>query len=129
MDKRRFLVPLTAIALAAAAGAASLPSAMVGAGEWQVSASASSPGEKVCLPDPAVLTQWEHRVKPCKRVVLTSTTDRAEVHYTCPGGEFGTSKVQQLTPRSVRVDSQGISNGFPFARTIYAHRIGACPAR
>lgn len=116
-------------AIALAVGGASLPSAMIGPGEWQVSATVGGSGEKVCLGDPALLTQWEHRSKPCARVILSSSVDRAEVHYTCPGGGFGTSKVEELTPRSVRVDSQGISDGYPFARTIFAHRVGACPAR
>lgn len=116
-------------AIALAVGGAGLPSAMIGPGEWQVSTTATGGGEKLCLSDPALLTQWEHRSKPCERIILSSSVDRAEVHYTCPGGGFGTSKVEELTPRSVRVDSQGIADGFPFARTIFAHRVGACPAR
>ena len=116
-------------AIAFAVGGASLPSAMVGPGEWEVSASVGGTGEKVCLSDPGLLAQWEHRTKQCARVILSSTADRADVHYTCVGGGFGTSKVEELTPRSIKIDSQGISDGYPFARTIYAHRIGACPTR
>ena len=110
-------------------GGASLPLAMVGPGEWEISANVGGSGEKVCLPDPGLLAQWEHRSKQCARVILSSTAERAEVHYTCVGGGFGTSRVEELTPRSIKVDSQGISDGYPFARTIYAHRIGACPVR
>jgi len=109
---------------------ASLPSTMVGPGEWEVSKTVNgSDGEKVCLSDPALLTQWEHRSKQCERVILSSSPEHAEVHYTCNGGGFGTSRVDVLTPRSIKVDSQGISGGYPFAFVLHAHRIGPCEPR
>jgi hypothetical protein len=117
------------IALAALVTAASLPSAMTGPGQWEVSKSAEgSGGQRTCLADPAMLTQWEHRGKPCTRVILSSDSDHAEVHYTCVGGGFGTSKVEVLTPRTLRIDTQGISDGYPFAYVLHARRVGDCPA-
>lgn len=116
-------------ALALMLGGASLPQAMAGPGEWEVAKTASQRGEKICLPDAAMLTQWEHRSKQCTRVIVTSSIDRAEVHYTCVGGGFGTSKVQVLTPRSLRVTTQGIADGLPFAYVVHARRAGACGAR
>ena len=118
-------------ACVAAAGllvAANLPQAMVGPGEWEIAKSASGRGEKICLPDAAMLMQWEHRSKQCTRVVVTSSVDRAEVHYTCVGGGFGTSRVQVLTPRAIKVDTQGISDGLPFGYAVHARRVGACAA-
>ena len=108
---------------------ASLPQAMVGPGQWEIAKSASERGEKICLPDPAMLMQWEHRGKPCTRTIVTSSIDRAEVNYTCIGGGFGTSRVEVLTPRSIKVNTQGIADGLPFAYAVHARRIGACPAR
>ncbi len=99
---------------------------MVGPGEWEVSKTVGGSGEKLCLSDPGLLTQWEHRAKQCARVILSSSTDRAEVQYTCPGGGFGTSRVEVLTPRSIKVDMQGISDGYPFAYVIHARRVGPC---
>lgn len=110
-------------------GGASLPQAMVGPGEWEVGKNAASRGEKVCLPDPAVLMQWEHRSKQCKRMIISSSLDRAEVNYTCVGGGFGTSKAQVLTPRSIKVDTQGIADGLPFSYVVHARRVGACQTR
>ena len=37
--------------------AASLPHAMVGPGQWEVGKTAGGGGEKICLPDPAMLMQ------------------------------------------------------------------------
>lgn len=110
-------------------GGASLPRAMVGPGEWEIGKDAASRGERVCLPDPAALMQWEHRGKPCARTILNSSIDRAEVQYTCAGGGFGTSRMQVLTPRSIKVSTQGIAGGLPFGYTLHARRVGDCRGR
>ena len=120
---------LAALPVALALGAASLPQALQSGGLWEVSTKASGlGGARHCLHDAAILTQWEHRQAQCTRVVLTSTADRSDIQYTCPVGGFGTSRVRVLTPRSVRVETQGISGGLPFAYTVHARRIGLCQA-
>ena len=128
---RRFSARLGACsALALVLAAASLPPAMVGPGLWEVAKSAKGDGAaRVCLNDPALLTQWEHRAKQCTRVIVKSANDRAEVHYTCVGGGFGRSEVEILTPRSISVVTQGISDNFPFAYKLHARRVGNCPSR
>lgn len=128
MDRvRRLSLVAAAGGMLVALAAASLPPAMLGGGLWEVSRSADGHNaEKVCLPDPGLLMQWEHRKAQCTRVVVFSTGDKAEVHYTCVGGGFGTSKVQVITPRSLRINTQGISGGYPFGYTVHARRMGAC---
>ena len=122
----RFLAVLPAAAILTAA---TLPKALQGSGLWEVSTKASGlGGARHCLPDAAILTQWEHRQAQCTRVVLSATADRSDVRYTCPAGSFGTSKVQVLTPRSVRIETQGISGGLPFGYTVHARRVGMCEA-
>ena len=127
----RFVPAVRACALLVAAavlGGASLPTALAGGGEWSISTNATGMnGAKHCLADAAILTQWEHRRAHCTRVVLSGTQERADVQYTCTGGGFGNSKVQVLTPRSVRIQTQGIANGLPFGYTIHARKIGPCP--
>ena len=121
------LVRLAACAtLAVAAGGANLPSALVGPGEWEVSTSTATSGDRVCLMDPTLLLQWEHRGKRCERAILSSSPEHADVQYHCTGGGFGTSKVEELTPRTVRIESQGISDGYPFAFVLHARRVGPC---
>ena len=127
MERLKRLSRLGLVAgIAVLVGGAGLPSAMIGPGIWEISNSATAHGDRICLSDPALLAQWEHRTMTCERVILSSSIDRAVVHYTCAGGGFGTSKVEELTPRSVRIDSQGIADGYPYARTIFAHRVGPC---
>ena len=128
MESSLSLVRVSAcVAFAGLLIGAGLPLAMIGPGEWEVGKTASGRGDRVCLPDPALLMQWEHRAKSCTRTILNASLDRAEVHYTCAGGDFGTSRVQVLTPRSIKVNSQGIADGLPFGHVLHARRIGDCP--
>ena len=117
------------VAIALLLGGASLPRAMAGPGEWEVGKTAGGRGERLCLPDPAILMQWEHRGKACTRTILNAAIDRADVQYSCSGGGFGTSRVEVLTPRSVKVTTQGIANGLPFGYVIHARRVGNCGAK
>ena len=122
---RAWLCTTFAVALVGA----SLPPAMVGPGEWEIADTASVRGQKRCIMDPGLLMQWEHRQRQCSRTVTNSSLDRAEVSYTCAGGGFGTSRVEVLTPRSVKVNTQGIADGLPFAYVLHARRIGPCTTR
>ncbi len=121
---------LLLLLLPAATVAATVPNALRGAGMWEVSRSASgSGGVRQCLADPVILAQWEHKGQQCTRVVVSSGTSRADIHYTCTGGDFGTSSINVLTPRSIKVQTQGISKGVPFAYSLFARRVGTCTAR
>ena len=124
----RFLMPaglaLTAVALAAA----TLPPAIGGSGGLlEVSRSATGTNaEKRCVPQAAVLAQWEHRRAQCTRVVISATETEAVIHYTCTGGGFGQSRLKVITPRTLRIETQGISEGFPFNYVLHARRVGDC---
>ena len=98
-----------------------------GGGLWEVGKSASGAGsEKRCVADPALLAQWEHRSNQCTRVIISSTSDDAVIHYTCTGGGFGRSHIRVVTPRTLRIDTQGISGGLPFSYVLHARRVGSC---
>lgn len=99
-------------------------------GLWDISLSATgSKAHRVCLGDPMFLTQWEHRGGACTRVVIAEHGSEAMVHYTCAGGGFGQSVITLVTPRSIKVETQGISNGLPFNYSLYAWRAGECRKR
>ena len=123
----------TRFGLTAAAGialsAATLPPVLSASGGlWAVSKSATGTNaERQCVPQAAALAQWEHRKGQCTRVVISSTETEAVIHYTCTGGGFGQSKLRVITPRTLRIETQGISDGFPFNYTLHARRIGECP--
>ena len=99
-------------------------------GLWDVSRSADGRNPtRLCIPDLAVLAQFEHRGGTCTRVVVSDAGTSAKIHYTCADGGFGQSELTLITPRTIRVDTQGISGGFPFHYQLHARRVGNCPAR
>ena len=111
---------------------AALPRALAPAagGLWEVSKSANGHDPtRVCVPSPEVLAQFEHRQARCTRKVIRDGGSNAEIHYTCADGGFGRSAVTLVTPRSLTIDTQGISGGLPFHDKLYARRVGDCGAR
>ena len=49
------------------------------------------------------------------------------IDYNCGAAGFGHSEVNVITPRSIRIATQGISDGLPFNYVLQAHRIADCP--
>lgn len=99
-------------------------------GLWEVGHSAKADGERmICVPDPVLLGQIEHRGGACSRTILSDEGDKVVIDYTCRGGGFGRSEMTLLTPRSLRISTQGISAGGPFNYVIHARRVGDCQFR
>ncbi|MBA3666489.1 MAG: hypothetical protein H0W65_02040 [Sphingomonas sp.] len=129
--KRALRIGLLAL-LSLSATAATSPRALAPAagGLWEVATDATGHNaEKVCVPLPEVLAQYEHRSGRCTRVVISDVGTEVVIHYTCADGAFGQSKVTLITPRTLRIDTQGISGGLPFHYQLHARRVGACVAR
>ena len=82
-----------------------------------------------CLADTAALARLEHRSQNCTESVVSQSETATLVHYTCANGEYGQTKVTVLTPRALRIETQGISGSYPFNYRIQARRIGNCPAQ
>ena len=99
-------------------------------GQWQVADSAKGvPRHSLCLADPILLSQWEHRAARCTRTILSDQGNKTVISYTCADGGFGRSEVSLLTPRTMRIATQGISAGGPFNYVLHARRVGNCPTR
>ncbi|HVM37603.1 MAG TPA: DUF3617 family protein [Sphingomicrobium sp.] len=124
------------LGVVAAAGAALLllaaaaqPRALAGVqpGLWEL---AGAPGAaqpvRRCIADVAALAQHEHDRRTCTRVVISEDGDSTVIHYTCAGGGFGRATMTVLTPRSLRIEVQGISSDLPFNYILQARRVGNC---
>lgn len=81
-----------------------------------------------CLANTAALARLEHRADRCTEHVISQTATTTLIHYTCANGGYGHTKVTMLTPRSLRIETQGISANLPFNYKIQARRVGECPA-
>ncbi len=97
-------------------------------GLWEVS---GAPGAKApmrqCFGDIAALARFEHRTSNCTAKVVRESSSSADVDYSCGGAGFGHSQVDLLTPRSLRISTQGISGGLPFNYVLQARRLDDCP--
>ena len=113
------------LVLAAATTPAALGS--VTPGLWEISGKPQTNPQRLCLAEIASLAQVEHRNSRCTRVVIRDLPNLAEIHYTCSGGGFGRTTLKPITPRSLRVDTQGIADGAPFSYVLQAKRVGDCP--
>jgi len=114
---------------AAAIAAASVPRALAPAlgGLWEVSRSASGHNPtRICVASPDLLAQFEHRQQRCQRTVVSDNGTETLISYNCPGGGFGQSKMTLITPRTLRIDTQGISDNLPFHYQLHARRVGDC---
>ena len=117
------------LGLAAALAAAASPRALAPAagGLWEVSQSATGHDPvRVCVPAVEMLAQFEHRQGRCKRSVISSTSSAAVIEYQCADGGFGRSTVTLITPRALRIETQGISNQLPFNYKLHARRVADC---
>jgi len=113
-------------------GAATRPAALAQAmpGLWEVTGvPAMKTPIRQCFGDLLALAQFEHRNESCSRRVIRDAASSTTVEYNCPGGGFGRSEIGLITPRSLRIETQGISDGLPFHYVIQARRMGDCPSR
>jgi hypothetical protein len=128
---RTKLTVVTGAALAAvlALTAAQQPSALGQAmpGLWEISgAPGSKAAVKQCFADVRALARFEHRGQNCSGKVISDSASSTVVQYSCGGAGFGRSKVDMITPRSLRIETQGISQQLPFNYVIQARRVGDC---
>ena len=102
--------------------------AQVQPGLWEISgAPGASTPIRQCVTDLAMLARFEHRSRACNSTVLRDGMNSTTVSYSCGGAEFGRSQVDVITPRSLRISTQGISDGLPFNYVLQARRIDDCP--
>ena len=99
-------------------------------GLWQIREmnKANAPPQSICVSDPAVLTQLQHRQSPCSRFVITNEAQLVTIHYTCPANGFGRTSLRVETSRLAKIDTQGIVDNVPFAYRAEARRVGDCSA-
>ncbi len=124
----RGLILLLALGMPGAA-MATAPSALaqVSGGLWEIT---GEPGMtrpvRQCVADVLLLAQYEHRGKSCARTVLHDEGSSVTINYKCGAAGFGESEIEVITPRSLRISTQGISDQLPFNYVLQARRIGDC---
>lgn len=114
-----------ALAIVAAARPTAL--AQTEPGLWEIS---GAPGARTpirqCVGDIAALARFEHRSNLCTQKVLKDELSSTVINYSCGSAGFGQGEIDVITPRSLRISTQGISDGLPFNYVLQARRIGDC---
>ncbi len=128
------LVAALAIGSAAAAQPAAAPTLQamraVAPGNWSLRSPGSpEAARESCVADTAVLFRLRLRSAQCSRFVIEDTPRIATVHYTCPGAGHVRTTIHVDTPRTLRIESEGIVDGMPFADAFEARRVGTCAPR
>ncbi len=131
----RSLVTLAVLLVPVAAGSAALRAdngltalGKIERGEWTLRGADGS-SRSICITDPQVLLQLQHRGATCSRFVVEDGALGGRVTYSCPGIGNGATRIVVETPRLIRVESQGISRGLPYAFDYEGRRTGPCNAR
>jgi hypothetical protein len=99
--------------------------AKVERGLWQLR-EVEGPTRRLCVADPSALFQLQGREAGCSRFVIENSARSATVTYSCPSGGHGRTSIVVETPRLMRIDTQGVDGGVPFAIEAEARRMGAC---
>ncbi len=58
--------------------------------------------------------------------VTSDSPSSTVVDYSCGGAGFGHTKIDLITPRSLRIETQGVSDNLPFSYVLQARRVGDC---
>lgn len=96
-------------------------------GQWQLTDTDSDASRRLCVRDPRVLLQLGHPgTTQCSRFVVSQSPRELTVHYTCPGAGHGRTTIGIVTPRSIKLETQGIAGGLPFQQNYAGRRVGAC---
>lgn len=100
-------------------------------GQWELrerdSRGHDKPVRKLCVGDTNQLVQVRHHGAHCQRFVVRDGASQAVVTYQCNGKGNGRTDIRVETPRLVQIDAQGVEDSAPFAVSLEARKIGACP--
>jgi hypothetical protein len=97
-------------------------------GMWQIRelGGGTAAPRSMCIADPAMLMQLQHRQAPCSQMIIARDATSATIHYTCPANGFGRTSLRYETPRLAKIDTQGIFDNIPFAFRAEVKRVGPC---
>ncbi len=122
---------LAGLALLAVGAQAKAPApaalADLDAGLWELRAVGGGAGNtRLCVTDMRQLFQPLQPRPLCRHFLSENSGDHAAVTYDCAARGQGRTALRVETPRLVRIDSQGVADGQPFAVRYEARRLGAC---
>jgi hypothetical protein len=99
-------------------------------GRWllrAVGGGAGAPVSQMCVADPRMLAQIEHRSNAqCSHFVVRSSATSVTISYSCKGAGQGLTTIRKETDKLIQIQSQGINNGSPFSFAVEGRHGGSC---
>ncbi len=125
---RRSTIFAGLLAFPLVAAAAPLVFADAKPGLWELSVAGSAkPPIKVCVKNILEVAAVEHGAPgSCTYRDLGGGNTTKRVNFTCSGGGFGQAVMTVITPRNLKVATQGLVDGAPYNENFQARRLGDC---
>lgn len=123
------MIRLALMVMTAGLGAAGPLLSQATPGLWELRRIPDGKPVRQCVADVAALAQVERSGEKCARNLVSRDGASSVFRYRCSAGDFGQSTLTVVTPRSLTIETQGISGGLPFNYVVNARRIGDCGAR
>lgn len=96
-------------------------------GQWELRQRDGGGGSSLrCLGNGRTLIQLRHAGLQCRSTVIEDGEASVTVQYVCPGNGYGHTRIRLENPRLAQIETQGVSNGLPFAFAAEARRAGPC---
>lgn len=70
---------------------------------------------RMCIRSQSDLVQLRHVGQRCKHYIIEDTSNALGVRYSCPGGEWGLTRVRSEGRNLAQAQSQGMADGSPFS--------------
>lgn len=118
---------LLALPGAALAGPAPKVLGRIAPGAWDLRA--RDPQDRrthLCVANAVSLMQPRHAGQQCEQYVVQNESERAAVTYNCPKGGRGHTVLRRETGELVQIDTQGVSQGEPFAMALEGRHVPSC---
>lgn len=124
-----FALTSATIAVCTLLAAPSTALTRVSPGVWQLQ-EVDGPGRRrICATDTSRLLRLRESGTGCSRYVQDSDSRSMTASYTCRGGSWGRSVLTVHDAASIKLETQGIADGAPFAVNYDGKLIGSCTAQ
>ena len=95
-------------------------------GFWQLQEIDGPGRHQVCATDPGRLLRLREPSASCPQYVLDSDRRSMTASYTCSGGSWGRSVLTVRSASSIKLETQGVADGAPFAVDYNGKLVGSC---
>lgn len=100
----------------------------VARGEWRFQEIDGPGRRRICVRRAGDLLSVDQPVATCRHAVVVSDRRSMVSHYACAGVGSGRSVVTVLDPAAIRLETQGVTRGAPYAAEYDGRWVGRCGA-